>query len=142
VPRPYSGVPDKPLSAIDVDMPRGGRANPHMAIARVERQHRLIEALRRRAPRLVTGDQLGADLGVSTRTIERDIAELLDAGVPIDVVRGPGGGYAIDARSKLPPVTLTPGEAAAIITALVAVGPYSSGTARSALTKLIDALAP
>ena len=111
-----------------------------MAIARVERQHRLIEELRRRAPRLVTGDQLGVDLGVSTRTIERDIAELQDAGIPIEVVRGPGGGYTIDARSKLPPVTLTPGEAAAIIAALVAIGPYTSAVARSALTKLVDSL--
>jgi predicted DNA-binding transcriptional regulator YafY len=119
-------------------MQRGVRANPHMAIARVERQHRLIEELRRRAPRLVTGDQLGVDLGVSVRTIERDIAELLEAGIPIEVARGPGGGYSIDARSKLPPLTLTPGEAAAIIAALVAIGPYTSAAARSALTKLID----
>lgn len=111
-----------------------------MAIARVERQHRLIEELRRRAPRVVTGDRLGVDLGVSTRTIERDIAELQDAGIPIEVGRGPGGGYAIDARSKLPPLTLTPGEAAAIIAALVAIGPYTSATARTALMKVVAAL--
>jgi predicted DNA-binding transcriptional regulator YafY len=111
-----------------------------MAIARVERQHRLIEELRARAPRHVTGEQLGVDLGVSVRTIERDVAELADAGIPIDVVRGPGGGYAIDARSKLGPLILTPGEAAAIIAALVAIGPYTSAAARSALTKLVDAL--
>lgn len=114
--------------------------NPHMAIARVERQHRLIEELRRRAPRFVTGDQLGVDLGVSVRTIERDLAELMDAGIPIDVRRGPGGGYAIDARSKLPAVVLTPGEAAAIIAALVAIGPYTSAAARSALSKLVGTL--
>ena len=111
-----------------------------MAIARVERQHRLIEELRARAPRYVTGERLGTDLGVSVRTIERDVAELLDAGIPIDVVRGPGGGYAIDARSKLGPLILTPGEASAIITALVAIGPYTSAAARSAMTKLVDAL--
>lgn len=111
-----------------------------MAIARVERQHRLIEHLRVRAPRLVTGEQLGVDLGVSVRTIERDIAELLDAGIPIDVVRGPGGGYGMDARSKLAPLVLSPGEASAIIAALVAIGPYTSAASRSALTKLVDAL--
>lgn len=115
------------------------RANPHLAIARVERQHRLIEHLRARAPRLVTGDQLATDLGVNVRTIERDIAELLEAGIPVAVVRGPGGGYSIDARAKLPPLTLTPGEASAIITALVAIGPYTSAASRSALTKLVDA---
>lgn len=113
-----------------------------MAIARVERQHRLIEHLRIRAPRLVTGDQLAVDLGVSVRTIERDIAELLDAGIPLEVVRGPGGGYSIDARAKLRPIVLTPGEASAIIAALVAIGPYTSAASRSALTKLVDALTP
>jgi predicted DNA-binding transcriptional regulator YafY len=116
------------------------RGNPHMAIARVERQHRLIEELRARAPRFVSGEVLGRNLGVSVRSIERDIAELMDAGIPIDVKRGPGGGYSIDARSKLRPLVLTPGEAAAIIAALVAIGPYSSGTSRSALTKLVDSL--
>jgi predicted DNA-binding transcriptional regulator YafY len=112
-----------------------------MAIARVERQHRLIEHLRVRAPRYVSGEQLGIDLGVSVRTIERDMGGLLDAGIPIDVRRGPGGGYAIEARAKLQPLTFTPGEAAAVIAALVAVGPYTSAAARSALTKLIDSLA-
>lgn len=121
-------------------MRRPSRPNPHMAIARVERQHRLIEQLRVRAPRLVTAQLLASDLGVSVRTIERDVAELIDAGIPIEVKRGPGGGYAIDARSKLPPLVLTPGEAAAIITALVAIGPYTSAVARRALTKLVDAL--
>lgn len=111
-----------------------------MAVARVERQHRLIEELRARAPRFVSGRLLGQDLGVSVRTIERDVADLLRADVPIRVRRGPGGGYAIDARAELPPLALTPGEAAAIITALAAIGPYSSATARSALTKLVRAL--
>jgi predicted DNA-binding transcriptional regulator YafY len=111
-----------------------------MAIARVERQHRLIEELRARAPRFVAGDVLGRSLGVSVRTIERDVAELVDAGIPVDVRRGLNGGYAIDARSKLGPLVLTPGEAAAIIAALVAIGPYTSAAARSALTKVVGAL--
>lgn len=88
----------------------------------------------------MSGDDLGRSLGVSVRTIERDIAALLDAGIPVDVRRGPDGGYAIDARGRLPPVTLSPGEAAAIISALVAIGPYSSATAGSALRKLVRAL--
>ena len=111
-----------------------------MSIARVERQHRLIEELRARAPRFVAGDQLGQDLGVSVRTIERDVAGLVGAGIPIQVRHGPGGGYAIDARAKLDPLVLTPGEASAIVTALVAVGPYASATAQSALAKVLDAL--
>ena len=111
-----------------------------MAIARVQRHHRLIEELRARAPRFVAGDRLGRDLGVSVRTVERDVAGLLDAGVPIEIRRGPGGGYSIDARAKLPPIVLSPGEAAAVITALVAVGPYASATAKSALKKLVSSM--
>jgi predicted DNA-binding transcriptional regulator YafY len=111
-----------------------------MAVARVERQHRLIEELRGRAPRFVSGAVLGRSLGVSARSVERDIATLVDAGIPIDVRRGPGGGYSIDARSKLKPIVLSPGEAAAIIAALVAIGPYTSATSSSALTKLVGAL--
>jgi predicted DNA-binding transcriptional regulator YafY len=116
------------------------RSNPHFAIARVERQHRLIDELRRRALRYVPGDVLGRDLGVSVRTIERDIAALMDAGIPIDVRRGPGGGYSIDARAKLDPVVFTPGEAAALIAALVAIGPYTSPAAGRALSKLVRSL--
>lgn len=111
-----------------------------MAIARVERHHRLIEELRAPRPRFVPGDRLGRALGVSVRTVERDVAKLVDAGIPIEIRRGPGGGYAIDTRAKLPAITLTPGEAGALITAIVAVGPYASATANSALKKLVRAL--
>lgn len=56
------------------------------------------------------------------------------------VRRGPGGGYRVDARHELPPLTLAPGEAAAIIASLVAVGPYISASAQTALGKLLAAL--
>ncbi|GAA1033710.1 hypothetical protein GCM10009565_85130 [Amycolatopsis albidoflavus] len=72
--------------------------------------------------------------------MERDLARLTEAGVPIAVRRGPGGGYRIDARPELPPLTLTPGEASALIASLVAVGPYVSAAAQTALSKLLDAL--
>lgn len=106
----------------------------------VERQHALIEALRARAPRAVPARVLAEDLGVRSRTIERDIARLCDGGVPITVRRGRGGGYSIDARSHLEPITLTPGEVSALLSALVAVGPYSSGTAVTVRGKLLAAL--
>lgn len=136
-------MPDRPLSGSATEMNRRpSRPNPHLAIARVERHHRLIEELRARAPRLVTGEQLGLSLGVSVRTIERDIAALVDAGIPVRVQRGPQGGYAMDGRSRLEPVAFTPGEAAAIVAALVAVGPYTSATSMSALAKVVRSLGP
>ena len=114
--------------------------NPHLIPPRVARLHEVIEALRVRAPRTMTGADLAARVGVSVRTIERDVAALRAAGVPVTVQRGRGGGYGIDARPKLPPVVLTPGEAAALVTIVAAVGPHVSAAAHTALEKLLAAL--
>ncbi|MET8333780.1 HTH domain-containing protein [Streptosporangium canum] len=117
-----------------------GSMDQHLVLRRVERQHALIEELRARAPRATTGRLLAERLGVAVRTVERDIVRLREAGVPITVRSGPGGGYRIDTRSRLDPLSLTPGEAAALVVALVAVGPYASASARSAMDKLLTAL--
>ncbi len=114
--------------------------SPHAVVPRVERHHALIELLRVRAPHAVSGPCLAGELGVSIRTVERDVAELIDAGVPLRVARGSHGGYAIDARASLRPIAFTPGEASALVAALVAIGPSASATAQSALDKLLAAL--
>jgi predicted DNA-binding transcriptional regulator YafY len=119
-----------------------GMAQLHQALPLIERQHALIEELRASAPRFVTGARLAARTGTTVRTVERDIARLSAAGVPVQVRRGPGGGYSLNIPRQLPPVTLTPGEAAALIASLVAVGPCTSATARTALQKLLHAVAP
>jgi predicted DNA-binding transcriptional regulator YafY len=115
---------------------------PHLARLRVERQHRLIEELRLAAGRHATADDLATALGVDVRTVERDITRLRDAGVPITARRGPGGGFRLDVPPSVPPVPLSPGEIAALVVAVTAVGPYASATASSALTRLLDALRP
>ena len=115
---------------------------PHLARLRVERQHRLIEELRRRRGRHATADDLAVALGVDVRTVERDIARLRDAGVPIAARRGPGGGFLLDVPPAVAPVQLSPGEIAALIASVAAVGPYVSATAHSALTRLLEALQP
>jgi predicted DNA-binding transcriptional regulator YafY len=115
---------------------------PHLARLRVERQHRLIEELRLAAGRHATAEQLAAALGVDVRTVERDIARLRDAGVPIAARRGPGGGFRLATPPTVPPVPLTPGEIAALIASIASVGPYTSATARSALDRLLQALSP
>jgi predicted DNA-binding transcriptional regulator YafY len=119
-----------------------GYVQLHQALPLIERQHALIEELRARAPRFVPGADLALRTGTTVRTVERDLARLVAAGVPIQVRRGPGGGYRIDARHELPPLTLTPGEASALIASLVAVGPYISASAQTALGKMLTALAP
>lgn len=117
-----------------------GYVQLHQALPLIERQHALIEELRARAPRFVPGTDLAKRTGTTVRTVERDIARLIAAGVPVSVRRGPGGGYRIDTRPELPPLNLTPGEASAVVASLVAVGPYISAAAQSALAKLLDAL--
>jgi predicted DNA-binding transcriptional regulator YafY len=109
-------------------------------IPRVERQHRLIEELRAKAPATLTTSVLANRLGVTTRTVERDLAELQTAGIPIRSRSGPGGGHGIDARGALPPLRFTPGEAAALLAALTAIGPRASASAQSAMAKLVAAL--
>ena len=118
-----------------------GLVQLHQALPLVERQHALIEELRARSPRYVPGAVLAVRTGTTVRTVERDIARLAAAGVPVQVQRGPGGGYRLHCPSQLQPIALTPGEAAALIATLVAIGPYSSATARTALDKLLAALA-
>lgn len=86
---------------------------PHLARLRVERQHRLIEELRLAAGRHATAEDLAAALRVDVRTVERDIARLRDAGVPIAAPRGPGGGFRLDVpppspRSTSPPARSPP----------------------------------
>lgn len=119
---------------------RAGFVQLHQALPLIERQHALIEELRARAPRFVPGRDLAVRTGTTLRTVERDIVRLVAAGVPVQVRRGPGGGYRIDARRELPPIRLTPGEVSAVVASLVAVGPYISASAQSALGKLLDAL--
>jgi predicted DNA-binding transcriptional regulator YafY len=115
---------------------------PHLARLRVERQHRLIEELRLAGGRHATAEDLAAALGVDVRTVERDIARLRDAGVPIAARRGPGGGFRLDVPRTVAPVPLSPGEIAALVASVAAVGPDISATARSALTRLLEALHP
>jgi predicted DNA-binding transcriptional regulator YafY len=133
------GQPDTGVSAIGV-YGQGMLTTAQPMIPRVERQHRLIEELRGRAPRPLTADALAERLGVTARTVERDLAELHAAGVPIRTRRGPGGGYRIDARPALLPIVFTPGEAAGLVAALVTIGPCASATAQSAMAKLLEAL--
>ena len=115
-------------------------ADPHLVLRRVERQHALIEHLITRTPRPTTARALAEGLGVAVRTVERDLARLRAAGVPITVRSGPGGGYRLDTRRHLPCVSLTHGELAALVASLVALGPTASATALSAMTKLLDAI--
>ena len=78
---------------------------------------------------------------VSTRTIKRDIASLVLAGVPIVSCDGRGGGYSLESSALLPSLTFTSGEAIAIATALGAEPHLPFGPdGQNALTKIIGAM--
>lgn len=62
---------------------------------------------------------LGTALGVSERTIYRDVQALLDAGVP--VLSKPGAGYRLDAAFFLEPLLLSAREAGALLQAAEAL---------------------
>ncbi len=109
---------------------------------RTDRLYALVEELRARAPRMVRAVALAQHFEVSTRTIERDLLALQEAGVPIWAQPGPGGGYGLNVDTTLPPLNLTPAEAAALATAVAALGAMPlTGAGRSALKKLTAVMA-
>src|ERR1044071_402148 len=106
-------------------------------MSRTDRLYALVEELRARAPRLVRASELAERFEVSTRTVERDLLALQESGVPIWAQPGPNGVYSLNVESTLPPLNLTPAEAAAIATALAATRAMPFVEAgRSALSKL------
>jgi predicted DNA-binding transcriptional regulator YafY len=109
---------------------------------RTDRLYALVEELRARAPRPVRAVELAARFEVSTRTIERDLLALQEAGAPIWAQPGPGGGYGLNVETTLPPLNLTPAEATALATALAATSgmPFAE-PGRSALRKLAAVMA-
>lgn len=109
---------------------------------RLERLFAINEALRREAPRRVSAARLADDFGVSRRTIERDIATLQAAGVPLYAERGRTGGHiSLDQVGNVV-VTLSPPEVTALLVALASAGPdmpYADAGAAAA-SRLLDGL--
>ena len=80
---------------------------------------RLLELLALlQARRDWSGAELGDRLGVSRRTIRRDVERLRDLGYPVDSLTGPAGGYRLRAGTAMPPLLLDDEEAIAIAVGL------------------------
>lgn len=60
------------------------------------------------------GAELAARLGVTTRTVRRDIDRLRELGYPVRAIPGPQGGYALGAGTGLPPLLLDDDSAVAV----------------------------
>ncbi|WP_406445835.1 YafY family transcriptional regulator [Streptomyces sp. NBC_01613] len=105
---------------------------------RTDRLYALVEELRATAPRPRSARMLARRFEVSVRTVERDLAALQQAGVPIHAEPGRSGGYVLDRQRTLPPLTITPAEATALAVGLhgLAGTPFAAD-ARSALQKVL-----
>lgn len=69
-------------------------------------------------PREWPGSELADRLGVTDRTIRRDIERLRDLGYPVESTRGTFGGYRLVAGKAMPPLLLEDDEAVAIAVGL------------------------
>ncbi|WP_422774943.1 helix-turn-helix transcriptional regulator [Plantactinospora sp. WMMC1484] len=90
-----------------------------------------------------TADELGERLGVTERAARRYVGILREAGIPVESVRGPHGGYRIRRGTRLPPIVFTEAEALGLVMAVLDGRPSATDVddlVGSALTKVIQAL--
>lgn len=85
-----------------------------------------------------TGPELAERMGVTTRTVRRDVDKLRGLDYPVEVDLGPGGGYRLGAGAALPPLLLDDDEAVAVaVTLRTAAGSGVAGTGETALAALV-----
>lgn len=100
-----------------------------------ERVLRLLALLQRRAS--WTAAELSAELGVTDRSVRRDVERLRALGYPVHAAPGVGGGYQLGAGTRLPPLLLDDEEAIATAVSLrLASGGTVAGAGEAALRAL------
>jgi predicted DNA-binding transcriptional regulator YafY len=67
----------------------------------------------------ITAQRLGERLDVTDRAARRYVAILREAGLPIESVSGPYGGYQVGYGMRLPPLTFSAAEAAGLVMAVL-----------------------
>lgn len=112
----------------------------HLALRRAERQQAIVERLHAARGVPLRLGLLADELGVSTRTLARDVERLRTSGVPLDVRRGRSGGVRLLPVRSPVHVELDVAEVAAVLSSLAAVGPAASLSAASVVRKLSDAV--
>jgi predicted DNA-binding transcriptional regulator YafY len=84
-----------------------------------------------------TGPELAERLGVTTRSVRRDVERLRGLGYPVQAAQGVGGGYQLGRGRGLPPLLLDDAEAVAVAVSLrMAAGGTVSGASEAALRTL------
>jgi predicted DNA-binding transcriptional regulator YafY len=85
-----------------------------------------------------SGGELADRLGVSGRTVRRDVERLRRLGYPVESLSGPAGGYRLRAGTAMPPLLVDDEEAIAIAIALrTAAGTGVAGIDEAALRALV-----
>ena len=83
------------------------------------------------------GAELAGRLGVTPRTLRRDIAKLRSLGYPVDAEPGVAGGYRLGAGAALPPLLLDDDEAVAVALSLRTAATHSvTGVAEASMRAL------
>jgi predicted DNA-binding transcriptional regulator YafY len=82
------------------------------------------------------GGVLAERLDVSPRTVRRDVDRLRDLGYPVRAIKGPDGGYRLDAGAELPPLLFDDEQAVAVAVALQTASAGVSGIEEGALRAL------
>src|SRR5918995_6676915 len=63
----------------------------------------------------ITADRLADKLDVSERAARRYVGILREAGIPIESVRGPYGGYRVGRRLRVPPLVVIASEVPGLV---------------------------
>jgi predicted DNA-binding transcriptional regulator YafY len=88
-------------------------------------------------PREWSGTELARRLGVSLRTVRRDVERLRELGYPVQATMGAAGGYRMGAGAAMPPLLLEDEEAVAIAVGLrTAAGHAVEGIEEAAVRAL------
>ncbi|MFF4546113.1 helix-turn-helix transcriptional regulator [Streptomyces sp. NPDC001435] len=96
---------------------------------------RLLSLLQ--AHREWSGPELAERLGVTPRTVRRDVDRLRELGYPVNASPGTGGGYQLGAGAELPPLLLDDDEAVAVAVGLrTAAGQGIEGIGESSVRAL------
>ena len=84
-----------------------------------------------------SGPELAERLGVTGRSVRRDVERLRALGYPVHASKGIGGGYQLGAGRSLPPLLLDPDEAVAVAVCLrLVAGGTVAGVGEAALRTL------
>lgn len=86
------------------------------------------------------GADLAERLGVTTRTVRRDVERLRELGYTVNAAKGLDGGYALGRGQVLPPLLLDDDEAAAVTLALISAATGATGTDADASLRALGKL--